>query len=97
MAKWWWTISGALAGATLALLAMIFWFYLERSDFGTKEPNYGGYWSIAVLGALVLISPPGALVGGIVGYLVGRRLGRSGTASRKGDTSQAGGASGASP
>ena len=97
MAKWWWTVSGALAGATLAFLAMVFWFYLERSDFGTKEPNYGGYWSVAALGVLMFISPPGALVGGIVGYLVGRRLGRSGTASREGDTSQAHGSSGASP
>jgi hypothetical protein len=73
MAKWWWTISGALAGATLAFLAMIFVFYLERSDFGTKEPVYGGYWSIAALGVLMFLSPPGALVGGIVGYLFGRR------------------------
>jgi hypothetical protein len=58
--------------------------YLERSDFGTKEPVYGGYWSIAAVGVLVLISPPGALVGGIGGYLVGRRLGRSGTTTGEG-------------
>ena len=93
MAKWWWTFSGALAGASLAFLAMIFWFYLERSDFGTKEPNYGGYWSVAALGVLIFLSPPGALVGGIVGYLVGRRLGRSGNASSEKDTSQVRGSS----
>ena len=97
MAKWLWTFSGAVTGASLAFLAMIFWFYLERSDFGTKEPNYGGYWSVAALGVLMFISPPGALVGGIVGYLVGRRLGRSGTMSSEGDTSQARGSSSASP
>ena len=97
MAKWWWAIGGATAGWVLAWVAMIFWFYLERSDFGTKEPNYGGYWSIAAAGAMVLCSPPGAVVGGVGGYLVGRRLGRSGTASRKGDTSQARGSSGVLP
>jgi hypothetical protein len=81
MAKWCWTISGAMAGAILSFLAMIFVFYLERSDFGSKEPVYGGYWSVAALGVLMFVCPPGAVVGGIVGYLIGRRLDRSGTAS----------------
>jgi hypothetical protein len=88
MAKWWWAIGGAMAGAVLAWIAAIFWMYLERSDFGTREPVYGGYWSIAAFGALILVSPPGAVAGGVVGYLMGRRLGRSETASSAVDASQ---------
>jgi hypothetical protein len=93
MAKWWWASGGAMVGAFLAWTAAIFWMYLERSDFGAREPVYHGYWAIAAFGALIIVSPPGAVVGGIVGYLVGRRLGRSGTASSEGDASKVRGSS----
>ena len=74
MARWFWTVGGAIAGAILAWGVMSFWIYLERSEFGTKEPVYHGYWTIAADGDLVLMSPPGALLGGIAGYLVARRM-----------------------
>lgn len=72
-AKFAWAIAGALSGAVLAFVAAMFWVYLERSDFGAREPVYAGYWWIAAYGAMRVVSLPGAVVGGVMGYLVWRR------------------------